>query len=103
MRSKQADLPKLLATRSAQTRVLKQYNVKNTKQTTKTSMLDVKQVMIQVSSRQKDYVTVWSEMLLNRNPYYRETSQPISIVNQMIVFQIMRATTEENLAGNQTN
>ena len=66
-------------------------------------MLDVKQVMIQVSSRQKDYVTVWSEMLLNRNPYYRETSQPISIVNQMIVFQIIRATTEENLAGNQTN
>ena len=66
-------------------------------------MLDVKQVMIQVSSRQKDYVTVWSEMLLNRNPYYRETSQPISIVNQMIVFQIMRATTEENLVGNQTN
>ena len=66
-------------------------------------MLDVKQVMIQVSSRQKDYVTVWSEMLLNRNPYYRETSQPISIVNQMIVFQITRATTEENLAGNQTN
>ena len=66
-------------------------------------MLDVKQVMIQVSSRQKDYVTVWSEMLLNRNPYYRETSQPISIVNQMIVFQIMRATTEENLAENQTN
>ena len=66
-------------------------------------MLDVKQVMIQVSSWQKDYVTDWWEILLNRNPYHRETSQPISIVNQMIVFQITRATTEENLAVNQTN
>ena len=32
-RSKQANLPKLLPTRLSQTRVLKQYNVKNTKHT----------------------------------------------------------------------
>ena len=42
-------------------------------------------------------------MTLNRNPHHRETTRTISIVNQLTGFQVMRATTEEDYAGNQTN
>ena len=33
----------------------------------------------------------------------RETSQPISTLNQLTGFQTMRATTEENYVGNKVN
>ena len=35
--------------------------------------------------------------------YHRETSQSISVLNQLTGFQLMQSTTEGNYAGNHTN
>ena len=60
-------------------------------------MLDVKQVY------KKDYLTDRSKISLNRNPHHRETSQPISIINHLTGFRVMRATTLGIYVGNRTN
>ena len=39
----------------------------------------------------------------DRNPHHRKTRQPISIINHLTGFQVMRATTEGIYVGNQTN
>ena len=41
-------------------------------------------------------------MPLGRNAHHRETSQPMSIVNQLTGFQITQAATEAKHASNQT-
>ena len=67
-------------------------------------MLVIKKVIIKVSYWQKrDYFTDYSKMPLNRKPHQKETSQLISIVNQLTGFRVMRVTTRGNYTGNQTN
>ena len=66
-------------------------------------MLDVKQAKKNYPIDKKDYLTDCSITPLKRNPYHKETSQLIRIVNYLTGFQAMRATTEGIYVGNQTN
>ena len=103
---KKDNLPRVLRTRLAQTRVLKQYKVKNTKYTVYIKCINARRRTGNSESvllTKNDYFTDCSKNPLNKNPHHRETSQPINIVNHLTSFEVMRTTTEGIYVGNRTN